>query len=284
MRWTLGIVWLGSMLMAATALVQIALAQSGSGTGASGETGGSRVVGSSAVGGRSAAGEVIEPPAGRQLGTGSVRGGDYDDLSTTRGASRATSGRSTRRAGDFAASTQGGFLDETRITRARVGTRPERPDYPGRLGEELGSDTDDSDFYRYDGRSRYDATGRSQRYSSRNGADADWRYRWHRGMWWYYTPSDRWAFWEDDRWNSYDPDKFAPSLDADRNPRSDRFEDTRSTSDDRGRGRFDRNQSNMDDESNIRSRNRARTSSSRDRDEETIERRSGRSSNADQDF
>ncbi|HTU26787.1 MAG TPA: hypothetical protein VMF30_15370 [Pirellulales bacterium] len=32
-----------------------------------------------------------------------------------------------------------------------------------------------------------------------------WRYRWHRGQWWYYGADKRWLVWNGGQWNKYAP-------------------------------------------------------------------------------
>ena len=32
-----------------------------------------------------------------------------------------------------------------------------------------------------------------------------WRYRWHHGTWWYWTPRSNWVYWLGNRWVPYDP-------------------------------------------------------------------------------
>ena len=35
------------------------------------------------------------------------------------------------------------------------------------------------------------------------------RYRWHNGHWWYWLPSNQWAFWNGASWIVYAPDTYA---------------------------------------------------------------------------
>ena len=36
-----------------------------------------------------------------------------------------------------------------------------------------------------------------------------WRYRQHRGLWWYWLPSEKWVIWSGGKWVPYDPARFA---------------------------------------------------------------------------
>jgi hypothetical protein len=38
-----------------------------------------------------------------------------------------------------------------------------------------------------------------------SGKADDWRYRWHRGQWWYWLPSERWVIWSEGSWQPYVP-------------------------------------------------------------------------------
>jgi hypothetical protein len=50
------------------------------------------------------------------------------------------------------------------------------------------------------------------------GGDA-WRYKQHRGFWWYWLPSEKWVIWSGGKWIPYDPVSFA-QLEAARSPRA----------------------------------------------------------------
>jgi hypothetical protein len=41
-----------------------------------------------------------------------------------------------------------------------------------------------------------------------SGQDNQWRYRWHSGRWWYWTPSNNWVVWVDNNWQPYAPGMF----------------------------------------------------------------------------
>jgi hypothetical protein len=50
-----------------------------------------------------------------------------------------------------------------------------------------------------------------RREARREIAEADrWRYRWHNGEWWYYTPENRWMYYRDNNWSDYDANTWAP--------------------------------------------------------------------------
>lgn len=36
-----------------------------------------------------------------------------------------------------------------------------------------------------------------------------WRYRYHRGRWWYWMPDNSWVYWTGDGWRRYDPTAIA---------------------------------------------------------------------------
>jgi hypothetical protein len=50
------------------------------------------------------------------------------------------------------------------------------------------------------------------------GGDA-WRFKQHRGFWWYWLPSEKWVIWSGGKWVPYDPASFA-QLEAARAPRA----------------------------------------------------------------
>jgi hypothetical protein len=37
------------------------------------------------------------------------------------------------------------------------------------------------------------------------GGQDQWRYRWHNGAWWYWTPANRWVVWNGSSWQPYTP-------------------------------------------------------------------------------
>jgi hypothetical protein len=37
-----------------------------------------------------------------------------------------------------------------------------------------------------------------------------WRYKWHNGQWWYWSPDERWMIWERNSWSIYDPATYQP--------------------------------------------------------------------------
>lgn len=36
-----------------------------------------------------------------------------------------------------------------------------------------------------------------------------WRYKYHQGRWWYWLPSNSWAYWQNSQWVRYDADRYA---------------------------------------------------------------------------
>jgi len=36
-----------------------------------------------------------------------------------------------------------------------------------------------------------------------------WRYKWHHGVWWYWTPQDRWVVWMNNQWQPYAAELFS---------------------------------------------------------------------------
>lgn len=36
-------------------------------------------------------------------------------------------------------------------------------------------------------------------------AELKWRYKWHNGQWWYWSPDERWMIWDKNSWTVYDP-------------------------------------------------------------------------------
>lgn len=49
-------------------------------------------------------------------------------------------------------------------------------------------------------------------------AKADWRYRYHRGRWWYWLPSNSWAYYNGNRWVAYETVRRANEPQANGNP------------------------------------------------------------------
>jgi hypothetical protein len=37
-----------------------------------------------------------------------------------------------------------------------------------------------------------------------------WRYKWHNGQWWYWSPDERWMIWDKNSWSIYDPATYQP--------------------------------------------------------------------------
>jgi hypothetical protein len=47
-----------------------------------------------------------------------------------------------------------------------------------------------------------------------------WRYKWHNGQWWYWSPDERWMIWDKNSWTVYDPATYqAPAGFAKPGPR-----------------------------------------------------------------
>lgn len=47
-----------------------------------------------------------------------------------------------------------------------------------------------------------------------------WRYKWHNGQWWYWSPDERWMIWDRNSWTIYDPATYrAPAGFAKPGPR-----------------------------------------------------------------
>lgn len=47
-----------------------------------------------------------------------------------------------------------------------------------------------------------------------------WRYKWHNGQWWYWSPDERWMIWDKNSWSIYDPATYkAPAGFAKPGPR-----------------------------------------------------------------
>jgi len=47
-----------------------------------------------------------------------------------------------------------------------------------------------------------------------------WRYKWHNGQWWYWSPDERWMIWDRNSWSIYDPATYkAPAGFAKPGPR-----------------------------------------------------------------
>lgn len=42
-----------------------------------------------------------------------------------------------------------------------------------------------------------------QKLSQPSGTDTNWRYRWHEGQWWYWTPQERWMVHRNGSWTDY---------------------------------------------------------------------------------
>jgi hypothetical protein len=38
-----------------------------------------------------------------------------------------------------------------------------------------------------------------------NQSGDQWRYRWHNGIWWYWTPENRWVYRNGNEWTNYEP-------------------------------------------------------------------------------
>ncbi|HEY5311503.1 MAG TPA: hypothetical protein VIK18_03255 [Pirellulales bacterium] len=58
------------------------------------------------------------------------------------------------------------------------------------------------------GQSGAQIASRSQAAASASGAPIEarpdgWRYRWHQGYWWYYTPRNTWLRYENKAWNPF---------------------------------------------------------------------------------
>lgn len=50
--------------------------------------------------------------------------------------------------------------------------------------------------------------------------DLKWRYKWHQGQWWYWSPEERWMIWDKNAWTPYDPATYqAPAGFAKPGPR-----------------------------------------------------------------
>lgn len=51
-------------------------------------------------------------------------------------------------------------------------------------------------------------------------AELKWRYKWHNGQWWYWSPDERWMIWDKNSWTVYDPATYkAPAGFAKPGPR-----------------------------------------------------------------
>lgn len=51
-------------------------------------------------------------------------------------------------------------------------------------------------------------------------AELKWRYKWHNGQWWYWSPDERWMIWDRNSWTIYDPATYqAPAGFAKPGPR-----------------------------------------------------------------
>lgn len=42
--------------------------------------------------------------------------------------------------------------------------------------------------------------------------DNQWRFRYHRGTWWYWLPSSRWVYWRNGTWIDFDPATYVPPV------------------------------------------------------------------------
>ncbi|HKD36279.1 MAG TPA: hypothetical protein VKB78_05745 [Pirellulales bacterium] len=56
-----------------------------------------------------------------------------------------------------------------------------------------------------------------------NRDDIQWRYRFYNGVWWYWLPSNRWAFWSNGAWQDYNPSTVNYQYEYDQNGRPIRY-------------------------------------------------------------
>jgi hypothetical protein len=57
---------------------------------------------------------------------------------------------------------------------------------------------------------RFDQDEMDRDYASSSDRNARWRFKRHRGEWWYWSPNERWFYWRDGDWQAYDARTFQP--------------------------------------------------------------------------